>query len=149
MSYQENRVIAYLVAALISLGIYTNHVLQQVNQDGFESATISSSWGTAVLIAIGVQVVLSIIVAIAVSIIQAILMDEADPDIGEDERDNQIELRADRISYIIFGGGFFVAMITLAVGMHPLVMFNLVVYSIFGAGIAGCVTQLVLYRRGF
>ena len=66
-----------------------------------------------------------------------------------DERDQLINLKADQISHAVFGVGFPIAMITLAIGLPPLVMLNLIVYSGFGAGIVGLITKLYLYRRGF
>ncbi|MEM7128377.1 MAG: hypothetical protein AAF702_18740 [Chloroflexota bacterium] len=147
MSYQESRVIAYLISALLGAGLYTFYIFQQIQQEGFDSTIISSFWGTTVLIVLGVQIVLSIIASILVTIIQAIVMQEEEPDLA-DERDRLIELKADRFSFIVFGIGFVVAMITLAMDLSPLIMFNLIVYSLFGAGITGYVTQLCLYRRG-
>ena len=60
-----------------------------------------------------------------------------------------IALKANQVSYAAFGIGFLLAMISLASGLPPLVMFHLIVFSLFGAGIVGYVTQLYLYRRGF
>ncbi|MCP4418127.1 MAG: hypothetical protein GY805_16005 [Chloroflexi bacterium] len=91
---------------------------------------------------------MSIITAILVSIIQAIATREKEPSLL-DERDQLIHLKADRNSYTVFGSGFLLAMIMLAVGLPPLVMFNLIVFSVFGAGIVGYITQIYLYRRGF
>ena len=75
-------------------------------------------------------------------------MKEEEPSLS-DERDQLIDLRANRISYAVFGVGFIISMVSLAVGMRPLVMFNLIIYALFGASIVGYITQLVLYRRGF
>jgi len=58
-------------------------------------------------------------------------------------------LRANRISFSVFGVGFLIAMITLAAGLAPLVMFNLIVFSLFTGAISGYVSQLYRYRRGF
>ena len=91
---------------------------------------------------------LSIVSAILVTIVQAIRAREESPEIA-DERDELIELRGSKITYAVFGIGFLIAMGTLAMGQAPLVMFNLVVLSIFGAAIVGYVAQLYLYRRGF
>ncbi|MEM7349043.1 MAG: hypothetical protein AAF485_32845, partial [Chloroflexota bacterium] len=80
--------------------------------------------------------------------IQAIITrDEEVPE--SDERDKFIELKANQISFTIFGIGFISAMITLATGMAPLLMFHIIVYSLFGASIVGYLIQLYFYRRGF
>lgn len=148
MSYQENRTIAYLISSLLGVGLYSFYVIQQYQEGSFESTTISSFWGTVILVVIAMQIVLSIIAAILVSIIQAIVTREEEPTLS-DERDKLIELKADRISYVVFGIGFLIAMITLAAGLTPLVMFNLIVFSLFGAGIVGYIMQLYFHRRGF
>lgn len=148
MSYQENRIIAYLISTLLVVGLYSFYVFQKYQEGSFDSTTISSFWGSVILIVIAVQIVLSIITSILVSIIRAIATREEDPSLS-DERDRLIDLRANRISFSVFGIGFVLAMITLALGLPPLVMFNLIVYSLFGAGIIGYIAQLYLYRRGF
>ena len=148
MSYQENRIIAYLISSLLGVGIYSFYVIQKYQEGSFDSTTISSFWGFVILIVIVGQIVLSIITSILVSIIHAITTREEELT-QSDERDQLIDLKANRISFSVFGIGFVLAMITLATGLPPLVMFNLIVFSLFGAGIVGYITQLYLYRRGF
>jgi len=148
MAQQEGRTIGYLFSGLVSIGLYFVYGVQQYQAGTFDSATISSSWGVAVLVVIGVQIVLSIIAAILVSIIEAIRAGEEQPELS-DERDQLIELRGERLSFYVFGVGYVIAMITLAAGVLPLVMFNLIVFSLLAAGIVGNVRQLYLYRRGF
>ena len=53
MSYKENQIVAYLISTTVAAGLYAAYVAQQYQQGGFEATTIASSWGTAVLIAIG------------------------------------------------------------------------------------------------
>lgn len=148
MSYQQNQTIAYLVSALLGVGLYSFYVIQQYQGGSLDSATITRFWGSLTLIVIAVQIVLSIITSILVTIIKAIATREEEPSLS-DERDQLIELKANRLSYAVFGVGFVLAMLTLAAGLPPLVMFNLIVYSLFGAAIVGYIAQLYLYRRGF
>ena len=148
MSQSESRTVAYLISSLIGTVLYFLYVVQQYQDGSFNSETISSSWGIAVLVVIGLQIVLSIISAILVSIGLAIKEREEVPELS-DERDQLIELRANRISFSVFGVGFLIAMITLAAGLVPLVMFNLIVFSLFAGAISGYVSQLYRYRRGF
>lgn len=147
MSYQEKQTLSYLISSLIVIGVYAFFVFHQYQEGSFESTTISSRWGTIILILIGAQIILSIISSILVSIIHTVITKENSS--VSDERDLMINLKANQISYSVFGIGFMAAMITLAIGLPPLVMFNLIVFSIFGAGIIGYITQLYLYRRGF
>jgi len=148
MSQSESRTVAYLISSLIGAVLYLAYAVQQYQDGSFNSDTISSSWGIAVLVVIGIQIVLSIISAILVSIGLAIKEREEVPELS-DERDQLIELRANRISFSVFGVGFLIAMITLAAGLAPLVMFNLIVFSLFTGAISGYVSQLYRYRRGF
>ena len=148
MSQSESRTVAYLISTLIGAVLYLAYAVQQYQDGSFNSDTISSSWGIAVLAVIGIQIVLSIISAIVVSIGLAIKEREEVPELS-DERDQLIELRANRISFSVFGVGFLIAMITLAAGMAPLVMFNMIVFSLFTGAISGYVSQLYRYRRGF
>ena len=148
MSQSESRTVAYLISSLIGAVLYLAYAVQQYQDGSFNSDTISSSWGIAVLAVIGIKIVLSIISAILVSIGLAIKEREEVPELS-DERDQLIELRANRISFSVFGVGFLIAMITLAAGMAPLVMFNLIVFSLFTGAISGYVSQVYRYRRGF
>ena len=148
MSQSESRTVAYLISSLMGAVLYLAYAVQQYQDGSFNSDTISSSWGIAVLAVIGIQIVLSIISAILVSIGLAIKEREEVPELS-DERDQLIELRANRISFSVLGVGFLIAMITLAAGMAPLVMFNLIVFSLFTGAIRGYVSQLYRYRRGF
>ena len=135
MSQSESRTVAYFISSLIGTVLYFVYVVQQYQEGSFNSETISSSWGIAVLVVIGLQIVLSIISAILVSIGLAIKEREEVPELS-DERDQVIELKANRISFSVFGVGFLIAMITLAAGLVPLVMFNLIVFSLFTGAIS-------------
>lgn len=148
MNYQENRIIGYLISVLLAVGYYSFQVFQKYQVGSFDLTTISSSWGSVILIAIAVQIVLSIFMGILFSVIPASTRSEKNISLS-DERDQLINLKADQISHAVFGIGFLIAMITLAIGLPPLVMLNLIVYSGFGAGIVGLITKLYLYRRGF
>lgn len=148
MNYQENRIIGYLISILLAVGYYSFQVFQKYQEGSFDLTTISSSWGSVILIAIAVQIVLSIFMGILFSVIPASTRSEKNISLS-DERDQLINLKADQISHAVFGIGFLIAMITLAIGLPPLVMLNLIVYSGFGAGIVGLITKLYLYRRGF
>lgn len=148
MTYQEKHVTAYLISLLVGAGFYTVYLLQQIDADKFDSNTISSDWGFRVLLAIGVTIGATILMTIIMTLVQTIITQE-DPITVTDERDQLIALQTDRIAFTVFGIGFVIAMLTLATGMTPLVMFNLIIYALFGASIVGTATKLYLYRRGF
>ena len=153
MNPQQRQIIAYLVSTTLVALYYTYFVLTHSGLEGTEYETISSSWGKFILIIIAVNVGLSILVSILVTVLNSVINKRGDEPceepIMEDERDKQIDLKANKISYGIFGGGFLLAMIVLALGQPPLLMFHIIVFSILGAGIGGNLLQLYLYRRGF
>ena len=148
MAQEEGRTLGYLISSTVALLLYLGYVIQQLQSGALDSMTITRNWGVAVLVVIGLQIVLSIVTAIVVSIVEAVRAGEEQPELT-DERDKLIELRANRLAYAVFGIGFVIAMVTLALGQPPLLMFNIIVFSLLVAGIAGYVRQLYLYRRGF
>lgn len=148
MSYQEGRVIAYLFSILVGTGYYSYYLVQQIQQATADGNSITSYWGRTMLVSIVLSVVLTVVLTILVSIIQAVATRDEDPMLS-DERDQLIELKADRVSFSVFGIGFLIAMIVLAFGGSPFIMFNIFIYSLFGSAIISCITQLFFYRRGF
>ena len=66
-----------------------------------------------------------------------------------DERDEAIELKGIRTTYVIFGMSFLVSMAFLTLGSSYLVVINLVALSIIVAEIAGGFQKLHHYRKGF
>ena len=148
MSYQERQTIAYLISSMLVVAGYAVYLFQRYQSGSLDSNTISSSWGRVILVLVGVQIVLSIVTSILITIIHAIRTWEAQPELS-DERDHLIELKAERISYAVFGVGFLIAMGTLAASLAPLVMLNVIVLSLFGTWMVGSIAKLYYYRRGF
>jgi uncharacterized membrane protein len=148
MSYQINRVIAYMISNLIGVGVYAVLLSRSLQGGSLAESVIDSAYGRMILTVIGIQIALSIVLIIIVSIVQAVVTRDEDFDSG-DERDNLIDLRANRISFSVFGVGYLLAMIALALGQPVAITLNMIVLSLFGAAIVGYVAQLFYYRRGF
>ena len=148
MTYQQRQTISYLISTLLVSAGYAVYLLTKAREGIFDTDTIASSWGTTILVLIAIQVAVTIIVTILVTIIEAIRTRQ-EPNEFSDERDKLIELKANKASYSTFGIGFLLAMLALALGQAPLVMFNLIVFSMFASAIVGYITQLAMYRRGF
>jgi hypothetical protein len=66
-----------------------------------------------------------------------------------DERDKLIDLKGTRSAYVAFSIGVFLSMLTFALDQPPLVMFTLIIFFGIVAQIAGDVSRLYYYRRGF
>ena len=67
----------------------------------------------------------------------------------EDERDQIIDLRGTKITYLVYSIGNLLSMLTFVFGQPPLVMFTLLILSGVVAQIIGDISRLYLYRRGF
>ena len=148
MSQQQKQIIAYLISTVLVVAYYAWYVFQKHQMGEVDVSTISSLWGKAILIAMGANIILTIVMTILVSIAHAMITKETElPE--ADERDHLIDLKASRISYIAFGIGFAGAMVMLAIGQAPLLVFHTIVFSIFAAAIFGNLVQLYFYRRGF
>lgn len=115
----------------------------------FDSATVFQFWGRAVLLLIGVQVVLVIIGRIVLAITHTIAAKEEDIPSFKDERDKLIDLKATRNTFIVFGIGFVLSMVVLAVGITPALMPIIMLVCMMAAEIGGNISRLYLYRRGF
>lgn len=115
----------------------------------FDSATVFQFWGQAVLILIGVQIVLVIVGQIVLAIIHTIAAKKDDIPTFEDERDKLIELKAMRSTFIVFGVGFILSMIILAVGGQPISAPVIMLVGMMAADIMGNLSKLYFYRRGY
>ena len=78
------------------------------------------------------------------------MKNDADEDNGVlDERDEAIELKGIRTTYVLFGMGFLISMALLTLGSSYLIVINLIAVSIILAELAGGFQKLFHYRRGF
>jgi uncharacterized membrane protein len=115
----------------------------------FDSATVFQFWGRAVLLLIVVQIVLAIIGHIVLAIIHTITAKKEDIPAFEDERDKLIDLKATRNTFIVFGIGFMLSMVVLAIGLIPALVPVIMLAFMMAAEIGGNISRLYLYRRGF
>ena len=151
MSFQEKNITVSLVNFTLILGFYLIRVFQMVQDGSFNSTNIFRLWGITIVLAIIVTILATILTHIGSAIIHAIKTGEEKPDIEdiEDERDQLINLRGTKITYVVSSIGVFLSMLTFAFGQPPLVMFSLLIFSGLVAQIIGDISRLVLYRRGF
>jgi len=149
MSYQEKNASVMLFSALIIAAYYIINLLR-MTQGGAElnPAEVYTLWGVIIVASILANIASSILTNIVFGIIETIRTNE-EPELFMDERDKMIELTGNRNAYNVFGIGAFFSMLSLVVGMEPLVMFNILVASGIAAQITESLTQLYLYRRGF
>jgi hypothetical protein len=97
-----------------------------------------------------VNIFASILTNIVLSIVHAIRTGSKESErFIEDERDNLIQLKGVKSSYITFSLGVLLSMLTFVFGQPPLVMFSLLICSGLVAEIIGDISQIYHYRRGF
>ena len=150
MSFQERNSTVSLVNFVLILGFYLLRVFQMIQSESFNSTNMFRLWGIIIALAIVVTIVLTILAHIGSGIIQAI-QTRQEPDIKDiqDERDQLIDLRGTKVTYLVSSIGVFLSMLTFVFGQPPLVMFSLLIFFGLVAQIIGDVARLVLYRRGF
>ena len=119
--------------------------------DSFTPPNVFRLWGIIIVLAIVVTIFATILTHIVSAIIEAIQTGDEDPKIEDiaDERDKLIDLKGTRVTYVISSIGVLLAMLTFVFGQPPLVMFTLLILSGIVAQIAGDISRLAIYRRGF
>jgi hypothetical protein len=148
MDYKEKQVILSIIISILVLGCYSLYVYNKYMAGNMEIINDYKFWGRSFIILIPVAIIAQIIICIGFAIINKIVTNEDIPSIS-DERDKLIELRAIRIAHWMFIVGFFLAMVSQALGMPPYVMFIVLIFSGFASSILAEVTKLYFYRKGF
>lgn len=139
------------------LGIYLIRLFQIFQDGGLNSTSVFRLWGIVIVLAIIFTVIATILTHIVSAIIQAVVQaiktGEKEPDVEidnlQDERDKLIDLRGTKVTYTVSSVGVALAMLTYVLGQTPLVMFTLLIFFGLVAQIAGDISRLMLYRRGF
>lgn len=151
MSFKEKNITVSLVSFTLILGFFLIRVFQMIQNEGFNSTNVIRLWIIVIVLAIFFTIAATILTHIVSAIIQVIKTGEEDPEIEdlEDERDELIDLRGTRVTYLVSSIGVFLAMLTFALGQPPLVMFTLLIFVGVLAQIIGDISRLSLYRRGF
>ena len=151
MSFQEKNSTVSLVNFILILGFFLVRLFQMIQEGSFIPANVFRLWGIIIALAIVVTIFATILTHIVSAIIQAIKTGQEPSKVEdiEDERDQLIDLRGTKITYLVYSIGNFLAMLTFVFGQPPLVMFTLFILSGVVAQIIGDISRLYLYRRGF
>jgi len=149
MTFQQTHVTVSLVSFTLITIYYVVSWLKMYLSEGLNSERIFTLW----IVVIVAGIVLVIAGTILTTIVQAILYaikthSDKTERLVEDERDKLIGLKGNRIAYIAFSVGVFIAMLTFALGQPPLIMFSLIILFSLLAEIIENSMQLVYYRRG-
>jgi hypothetical protein len=151
MSFQQKNITVSLANFTLILGFYLVRVFQMVQGGSFNSVNIFRLWGIIIVLAVVVTIFATILTHIVSAIIQAIRTGGQKPEVEDiqDERDQVIDLRGTKLTYLVSSIGAFLSMLTFVLGQPPLVMFTLLIFFGVLAQILGDVLRLRLYRRGF
>ena len=151
MSFQQKNITVSLANFTLILGFYLVRVFQMVQGGSFNSVNIFRLWGIIIVLAVVVTIFATILTHIVSAIIQAIRTGGQKPEVEDiqDERDQVIDLRGTKLTYLVSSIGAFLSMLTFVQGQPPLVMFTLLILFGVLAQVIGDVLRLVLYRRGF
>ena len=150
MSFQQKNVTVSLVNFSLILGFYSIRVFQMIQSGSFNSANVFRLWWIIIGLAVVVTIFATILTHIVLAILHAIRTGDENPDVEgiEDERDQLIDLRGTKLTYLVDSIGGFLAMLTFVQGQPPLVMFSLLIFFGVLAQILGDVLRLRLYQRG-
>jgi hypothetical protein len=149
MSYQEKNITVSLVSHIFIMIYYLANLLPIMKTGNWESGKLYALW----MIVIGVNIIVNILASILTNIVLTIFESIRDgkyqePSYIADERDQLIELKGIRFSYITFSVGMLVSVLAYISGQHPLMMISAMAFFSILAEIVGDIAQITLYRRG-
>lgn len=151
MSFQEKNVTVSLVNFSLILGFYLIRMVQMVRNGTFNAENLFWLWGIIAVMAVFVTVFAIILTHIVTLIIAVVRTGDRKPKVDDrkDERDILIDLRGTKVTYTVSSLGSFFAMLTFVFGQPPLVMFSALIFVGVVAQVAGDITRLLIYQRGF
>jgi hypothetical protein len=147
MTYQEKRSIVNIISGLLITLIYAWVIYQKHETGIFDLSQDYRMWGKIFLIFIGVSIVARIIIYIIFHIINAIATQEEDMPIA-DEREKLIVLKSTRNAYHVFSAGFALSIISLTIGVTPVILFIAIFACGLLAEIVDNISQIYYYRNG-
>jgi uncharacterized membrane protein len=146
MSYHEKRSIVNIISTILITGSYFWYILQNEPTANMNTDELLKFWATSLLYLIPVSIVAKIVIHIVFAIFNAITTREDVP--KKDERDKLIELKSVRNSNYMFGFGFMLAMIAIALNGSVTLMFAILIIGGMCSEIFDNATQLYFYRKG-
>jgi hypothetical protein len=140
MSYQVKRSIVNIFSSIVLTGVYAVIIYNKYQVGDFDAYNIFKFWAVVILIFIPLSIVARIIIMIFFRIFNEIGTtikneitgnDEEAHEHIRDERDRLIDLKASRVSMVIFISGFLVALLTQLLNMDNHLFF----ISLIGFGL--------------
>ena len=164
MSYQEKRTITSISTCVLLLAAYLIYAFSPARLGRVGSDDLSA-WSITMLIFMGIGIAATIIIQIIFHILLSISIavrakmqdqecDEEDiersvnSEMVEDERDKIIELKSNRVGFIVAGIGFLGALVSQVLHYSPVIMLNILFIAFSFGSICEGIAQLVYYRKG-
>ncbi|MEX0971332.1 MAG: hypothetical protein WD046_12890 [Paracoccaceae bacterium] len=148
MSFEERNAVISLIVTVGVFGYYGFRFSGLYGEGYFTGPDAMTRTGWEILYLIGYGVIAQIVGQIVLSIVFSILANDSNPSFRIDERDRQISLRGVRFGYGVAGGGITLSMVALAYGWDPVIVFNLVIFSLAAGALVETLVKVVLYRIG-
>jgi uncharacterized membrane protein len=156
MSYQEKKTIASIISGMLVLAAYCIYVFginQTITDLKQSAATILIFIGIGIVATIIIQIIFHMVYAASLAIKKGKCDDEEiDSEMKacmvEDEMVKLIELKSSKVGYVIAGIGFVAGLISLVLGVAPVVMLNIFFLSSCGGSLIEGFSGLHYYRKG-
>lgn len=148
MTHEEKNAIVSLIVTILVFGYYGFRFSGLYAEGYFTGPDAMTRTGWEILYLIGYGIIAQIIGQILFAIIVAIVTNDRKPSFLIDERDRMITLRGVRYGYGVTGGALTLCFIALAMGWDPVIVFNMVVFSIAAGATIETLVKVALYRMG-
>ncbi|WP_309663533.1 hypothetical protein [Tabrizicola sp.] len=149
MSFEERNTVSGILISVISWGIMITVLARNAATGLYDGPDGPMLWARSVLWLILICIGIGIAMTILFTICYAIVTGDKRPTMLRDERDDLIGLRGIQVTLIVISIGIVAAIAALAYGLPILVALNMILAACALGDLAGMVTKLVLYRRGF
>ncbi|MCK4523970.1 hypothetical protein KAU15_03495, partial [candidate division WOR-3 bacterium] len=141
-----------IFSTIIITGIYAIIIYQRYLNGTVDTTDVFRFWAVTILIFIPISIVARIFIMILFSIVNAAVLTAKGEDIDDndiiDERDKLIELKATKISLIVFSLGFILALVTQVTDMSNHMFFITLIISGVLAEIVSELLTVIYYRKG-
>lgn len=149
MTIQEKRTIVNIVSAVVVTGAYYAYTFWSRPDLGMNTEELLRFWAKTVLILLPITIASRIVIHILFGIGNAIITRDTDMGYEADERDKLIELKASRVSGIIFAMGFLLSLGAILLDWGVSGMFLVILCGGLLAEISENLARLRYYRQGF
>lgn len=153
MSYQEKKSVTNIISSILITGVYALIMYQKYLSGSLDDSNIFKFWAIIFLIFIPISIVARIIIMIIFHILEAIVQtakgNEFDDELEiEDERDKFIQMKASKISLIVFFLFFILAFVTQLFNVSHHLFFITLILGGFLTDLTSEIFTIKYYRKG-